>query len=267
MVILERLQGGEMTIPNFSLKDRVAIITGGRRGVGKAIALCFAEAGADVVVCDRVVDEGELEKTGKEIQALGRRSLALQVDITVKSDVDAMVDRVVKEFGTIDILVNNAATNIAVPLIELQENGLDRIINTNLKGYYLCCQAVGKVMVEKKRGVVINMSSTAALKGGANMSVYTSTKAGVKMLTQSLALEWAPYNIRVNAIGPSMVKTKFSEPLWRDPEVLKKIEADIPLHHRLAEPEEIIGAALFLASDAASYITGQTIYIDAGTSA
>lgn len=254
-------------MPDFSLKDRVAVITGGRRGVGRAIALCFAGAGADVVVCDRVIDDGELEKAAEEIRALGRKSLALKVDITVKSDVDAMVDRVVKDFGTIDILVNNAATNIAIPLLELREDGLDRIINTNLKGYFLCCQAVGKVMVEKEKGVVINMSSTAALSGGVNMSVYSATKAGVKMLTQSLALEWAPYNIRVNAIGPGMVKTKFSEPLWRDLDVLKKIEADIPLHHRLAEPEEIVGAALFLASDAASYITGQTIYIDAGTSA
>jgi NAD(P)-dependent dehydrogenase (short-subunit alcohol dehydrogenase family) len=256
-----------MAMPDFSLKDRVAIITGGRRGVGKAIALCFAGAGADVVVCDRVIDDGEMEKAAEEIRALGRKSLALKVDITVKSDVDAMVDRVVKDFGTVDILVNSAAANIAVPLLDLREDGLDRIINTNLKGYFLCCQAVGKVMVEKEKGVVINMSSTAALKGGANMSVYSATKAGVKMLTQSLALEWAPYNIRVNAIGPSMVKTKFSEPLWRDLEVLKQIEADIPLYHRLAEPEEIVGAALFLASDAASYITGQTIYIDAGTSA
>ena len=253
-----------MTLPSFSLEGNVAIVTGGRRGIGKAIALCFAEAGADVVVCDRIIEDGELESTAKEIQALGRRSLALRVDITVKSDVEAMVEQTVKEFGTINILVNNAAMNIAVPLLELREDGLDKIINTNLKGYYLCCQAVGRVMVEKKKGIIINMSSTAAVKGGVNMSVYDSSKAGVKMLTQALALEWAPYNIRINAIGPSMVRTKFSEPLWRDPEARKRVEAEFPLHHRLAEPEEITGTALFLASDASSFITGQTIYVDSG---
>ena len=253
-----------MTLPNFSLKGSVAIVTGGRRGIGKAIALCFAEAGADVVICDRIIEDGELESVAKEIQALGRRSLDLRVDITVKSDVEAMVEQTVKEFGTIDILVNNAATNIAVPLLELREDGLDRIINTNLKGYYLCCQAVGRVMVEKKKGIIINMSSAGAVKGVVNMSVYCSTKAGVKMLTQALALEWAPYNIRINAIGPGMVKTKFSEPLWRDPEARRSAEAELPLHHRFAEPEEIADTALFLASDASSLITGQTIYVEEG---
>ncbi|MFC2017562.1 SDR family NAD(P)-dependent oxidoreductase [Chloroflexota bacterium] len=253
-----------MSVPSFSLEGKVAIVTGGRRGIGKAIALCFAEAGADVVVCDRVIEDGELEGIAKEIRALGRRSLALRSDITVKSDIEAMVEQAVEEFGTIDILVNNAATNIAAPLLELREDGLDRIINTNLKGYYLCCQVVGRVMVEKKKGIIINMSSTGAVRGGVNMSVYDSTKAGVKMLTQALALEWAPYNIRINAIGPAMVRTKFSEPLWRDSEARERVEARFPLHHRLAEPEEIVGTALFLASDASSFITGQTIYIDGG---
>jgi 2-deoxy-D-gluconate 3-dehydrogenase len=253
-----------MSLPNFSLSDKVAIVTGAKRGIGKAIALCFAEAGADVLICCRNTEDRELENIQKEIQRIGRKSLALKVDVTKKSDVDNMVEQAMKEFNTIDILVNNVAMNIAAPLLSLREDGLDKIINTNLKSYYLCCQAVGKIMVEKKKGVIINMSSAAAIKGGVNMSVYSSTKAGVKMLTQSLALEWAPYNIRVNAIGPGIVKTKFSEPLWRNPEALKKFEGDIPLYHRIANPEDLTGTALFLASDASSYITGQTIYVDGG---
>jgi NAD(P)-dependent dehydrogenase (short-subunit alcohol dehydrogenase family) len=256
-----------MSLPSFSLNERVALVTGARRGIGKAIALCFAEAGANVIICDRVTEDGELENTRKEIEAFGRKSLALKVDVTRKSEIDGLVELAIKEFETIDILVNNVAMNIASPLIDLREDGIDKIINTNLKSYYLCCQAVGKVMVKKKKGVVINMSSAAAMKGDANMAVYCSTKAGVKMLTQSLALEWAPYDIRVNAIGPSIVKTKFSEPLWRDPEALKKFEGNIPLRHKLPEPEDIVGTALFLASDASSFITGQTIYVDGGMTA
>lgn len=256
-----------MSLPNFSLRNKVAIVTGARRGIGKAIALCFAEAGANVLICDRVIEDGELENTQKEIHLTGSKSLALKVDVTKKSEVESMVEQAIKEYNTIDILVNNVAMNIAAPLLSLREDGMDKIINTNLKSYYLCCQAIGKIMVEKKQGVIINMSSAAAIKGEANMSVYSSTKAGVKMLTQSLALEWAPYNIRVNAIGPGMVRTKFSEPLWRDPVALKKVEDDIPLYHRLPNPEDIVGTALFLASDASSFITGQTIYVDGGMSA
>ncbi|MFC1904198.1 SDR family NAD(P)-dependent oxidoreductase [Chloroflexota bacterium] len=253
-----------MVLPNFLIEGKVALITGGRRGIGKAIALCFAEAGADVVVCDRVIDDGELESVAKEIQALGRRSLAIKTDITVRSDIESMVEQTMKEFGTIDILVNNAAINIAVPLLELREEGLDKIINTNLKGYFLCSQAVGRVMVEQQKGNIINMSSTGAERASLNTSVYHSTKAGVKLLTQSLAVEWAPYHIRCNAVGPSMSRTKFSEPLWSSPEALERVSARIPLHHRLSEPEEIVGTVLFLASDASSYITGQTIYVDGG---
>ena len=255
-----------MGIPGFSLEGKVAIVTGGRRGIGRAIALAFAQAGADIVVCDRVVEDGEIEAVAEEIRRLGRRSLAVQADITQKSDVDNLVQRVVDEFSAVDILVNSAAMNIRAPLLELREDGWDRIINTDLKGYYLCSQVVGKRMVDQKRGNIINMASTAAMKAAPEMGAYCIAKAGVVMLTRVLALELAKYNIRVNAIAPSIVKTKFSQPLWSDPDTLKQIEAEIPLG-RLAEIGDIIGSALFLASDASSYITGHTIIVDGGLSA
>ncbi len=254
------------SVPSFSLPGKVAIITGGRRGIGKAIALALAEAGADIAVCDRVIDDGELNAVAEEVERLGRRSLAVKADITQKSDVDSMVRRVVDGFGVIDILVNNAAMNIMAPLLELREEGWDKIIDTDLKGYYLCSQAVGKIMVEQKRGNIINIASTAAMYTAPEMGAYCIAKAGVVMLTKILAVELAQYNIRVNAIAPSMVKTKFSQPLWSDPESLKQIEAGIPLG-RLAEPEDITGSVLFLASDASSYITGHTIVVDGGSSA
>jgi gluconate 5-dehydrogenase len=180
--------------------------------------------------------------------------------------VDSLVQRVVGEFGVIDILVNNAAMNIRAPLLELREDGWDRVIDTDLKGYYLCSQAVGRQMVAQKRGNIINIASTAAMKAAAEMGAYCIAKAGVVMLTRVLALELAQYHIRVNAIAPYMVKTKFSQPLWSDPETLKQIESEIPLG-RLAETGDIIGSVLFLASDASRYITGHTIIVDGGLSA
>jgi NAD(P)-dependent dehydrogenase (short-subunit alcohol dehydrogenase family) len=253
-------------VPSFSLVGKVAMVTGGRRGIGKAIALALAEAGADIAICDRVIEDGELETVADEVRQRGRRSLALQADITNKADVDSLVHRVVDEFGVIDILVNNVATNIRAPLLELREEGWDRVIDTDLKGYYLCSQAVGKKMAEQKRGNIINIASTAAMKAAPEMGAYCIAKAGVVMLTRVLALELAQYNIRVNAIAPYMVKTKFSQPLWSDPQTLKQIESEIPLG-RLAETDDIIGSVLFLASDTSSYITGHTIIVDGGLSA
>jgi NAD(P)-dependent dehydrogenase (short-subunit alcohol dehydrogenase family) len=249
-----------------SLEGKVALVTGGRRGIGRAIALALAEAGADVALGDRVIDDGQLEKVAGEIKKLGRRSLALQADITKKADVDKLVQKAVAEFGAIDILVNNAAMNIRAPLLELGEDGWDKVIDTDLKGYYLCSQAVGKVMVSQKRGNIISIASTAAMGASPEMGAYCIAKAGVVMLTRVLALELAQYNIRVNAVAPSMVKTKFSQPLWDDAETLKQIESEIPLG-RLAEPEDIVGSVLFLASDESAYVTGHTIVVDGGSSA
>jgi NAD(P)-dependent dehydrogenase (short-subunit alcohol dehydrogenase family) len=250
--------------PSLSLAGRVAIVTGGRRGIGRAIALALAEAGADIALSDRVADDGELDKVAQEVRKSGRRALALQADITQKADVDSLVQKTLAEFGSIDILVNNAATNVRAPLLELNEEGWDRVIDTDLKGYYLCSQAVGRAMVKQKRGNIVNIASTAAMATAPQMGAYCIAKAGVVMLTRILAVELAEHNIRVNAVAPSIVKTKFSQPLWADAKALEEIESEIPLG-RLAEPEDITGAVVFLASDASAYITGHTIVVDGGS--
>ena len=250
----------------FSLEGKVAIITGGRRGIGRAIALAFAEAGADIVVCDQVIEDGELEAVAKEIEGLERRSLAIQADVTRRTDIENMVQRAIDEFGFIDILVNSAAINISAPLLELREDGWDRMIDTDLKGYYLCSQALGKRMVDRKKGNIINMASSAALKATPGAGAYCIAKAGVVMLTRVLAQELAGYNIRVNAIAPYYVKTRFSEDRWGNPEIRKQLESRAPLG-RLAETDDVIGSALFLASDTSSYITGHTIVVDGGLNA
>lgn len=256
-----------MSIPDFSLEGKVAIVTGGKRGIGKAIALAFAEAGADVAVCGRVIEDGELQAVAEEIQRLGRRSLAIQADVTKKADVDNLVQRVIDEFGGIDILVNNAAIEARVPILELSEDDWDKVINTNLKGSYLCSQAVGKRMVEQRRGNIISMASQLAFKAWARMGAYCITKAGIVMLTRVLARELGSYGIRANAIAPSTVRTELGRLTWSDPEALKRVESTIPLGGRVAEPSDVVGAALFLASDASSYITGHTILVDAGINA
>jgi len=251
-----------MVLPSFSLEGKVAIVTGGSKGIGREIALAFAEVGADVVVCSRALD-GQLEAVAEEIRGLGRRSLAIPTDITQKASIDNMVQRTADEFGAIDILVNNAGLLVVTPFLEHSEETWDQVIDTNLKGYFLCSQAVAKKMIDRKKGNIINMSSIRGLRAGRDRVAYCVSKSGVIMMTQVMALELAQYNIRVNAIAPGWIKTQLNERLWRAPENRKKIEATVPLGH-LAEPDTIAGAALFLASDVSSYITGHTLAVDGG---
>ena len=251
-----------MPIPKLRLDNKVAIVTGGSRGIGRAIALLFAEAGAKVVVASRNVPD--LEKVSDEIRGLGGEAMAVQANIALKADVDALVTKAVERFGTVDILVNNAAVNVMRPLLDLREDGWDKVMNVGLKGYFLCTQAAARVMVKQKSGNIISIVSDAAVKATPALGVYGIAKAGVVMMTQLFAVDLAPHNIRVNAIGPGMVKTGFSQPMWGNPDVRKMIEANIPLR-RIAEPEEIALVVLFLASDASSYITGETVFADGGT--
>lgn len=252
-----------MSLPDFSLKGRVAIVTGARRGIGREIALTFAESGADVAVCDVVVEDGQLEAVAKEIREFGRRALATQVDITKKAGIDNMVQKVADEFGAVDVLVNNAGILVVIPFMEHEEKDWDQVMDTNLKGYFLCAQAMGKLMVDQEKGSIINIASVRAFRGSQGRVSYCVSKAGVLMLTRVMALEFANYNIRVNGIAPGWIKTKLNEQLWSAPNNLKQIEATIPLGY-LAEPSAVSGAALFLASDASSYITGHTIVVDGG---
>ncbi len=250
-----------MSMPNLSLEGRVAIVTGGGTGIGRSIALGFAEAGADVVVASRKL--ANLEQVAEEIRALGRHSLAVPTDITQKADVDKMVQKTVDEFGTIDILVNNAGIDFPALVLECRQDDWDRIINTDLRGYVFCSQAVGKRMVERKRGNIINMASVSSFAVDKGEGFYSIAKAGVVMLTRALAKELASYNIRVNAIAPGWIRTKMSESVGSDPKALKQSESEIPMG-RWAEPSEIANVALFLASDAASYVTGHTLVADGG---
>jgi len=245
-----------MVLPDFSLDGKVALVTGAKRGIGKAIALTFAEAGADVVVCGRTLHE--LEEVAEEIRAAGRRSLAVKTDVSVKSEVESLVEGTVREFGTLDVLVNNAVMYARGPLVELSEEDWDTTVDIGLKGYYLCSQAAAKVMIEKRKGSIINMSSTAGIRPTGRQGAYSVIKAGGIMITKLLAAELAEYNIRVNALAPTVVKTELV-----NEELFKPFMVQLPLG-RLTELSELAAAAVFLASDAASYISGHTLIVDGG---
>jgi NAD(P)-dependent dehydrogenase (short-subunit alcohol dehydrogenase family) len=251
-----------MSLPNLSLKDKVAIITGSSKGIGREIALVFAEAGADVVVSSRGLDSS-LEEVADEIRQLGRHPVVVAADIRKKPDVDKLVQTAVDKFGVIDILVNNAGVLFTAPFIEHSEEDWDQVMDTNLKGIYLCSQTVGRKMIEQQRGNIINLASMRGISASQDRAAYCVSKAGVIMLTRVMALEFARFNIRVNAIAPGWIKTKINEFLWSDLNARQQIEAEIPLGY-LAEPRDLMGTALFLASEASQYITGQTIVVDGG---
>jgi NAD(P)-dependent dehydrogenase (short-subunit alcohol dehydrogenase family) len=246
------------------LKGKVALVTGSRRGIGRAIALAFAAAGANIVVSDNVMDDGKLAEVAAAITKLSGNSVIVSADISKKSDVEEMVNRVVARFSKIDILVNCAG--IWIPgqtLLECPESNWDRVIDVNLKGTYLCCQAAGRVMVKQRSGNIINISSKVGLEPGTGAGAYSISKAGIIMLTRQLSLELAPHGVRVNALAPGIVKTDFNRDLWQGTEPGKKLARSVPLG-RLAEPEDIARAALFLASEESSYITGAVLNIDGG---
>ena len=259
----ERTGECTMVVPIFSLAGKVALVTGGKRGIGKSIALAFAEAGADVAICSRGVEDGELEAVASEIKNLGRRSLWFQADTSRKADVDKMVEKTVAELGTIDILVNNAGILVRSSLLDISEEDLDKLLGIDLKAYILCAQAAGRVMVKQKRGNIINISTQHAFKASPGFGPYGVVKAGVVMLTRVLARELSSHGIRANGIAPGLTRTEFSRLTWTNTKLLKEIEASLPLG-RMGEPEDIAQAALFLASDVSSYVTGQTIIMEGG---
>ena len=248
-----------------SLVNKVAIVTGGRRGIGKAISLCFANAGANVAICDQVIDD-EMNDVDNEIGRLGRRSICIQADTSCKADVDNMVKKVLDEFGKIDILVNNAGILKRALLLELHEEDWDKVLDVNLKGYYLFCKAVGIKMLEQKSGSIINIASGAALSARSGSGAYCISKAGVLMLTRVLARELGRYGIRVNAICPGFIETEMIREMLHSRDFLNNISELVPLG-RTGKTNEIASLALFLASDASSYITGATISADGGKQA
>jgi NAD(P)-dependent dehydrogenase (short-subunit alcohol dehydrogenase family) len=246
---------------DFSLNGKVALITGASRGIGEAAAVELARHGADVVLASRKLPD--LEKVAQRVTTLGRKAVPLAAHVARTEEIKNLVGKTLEAFGKIDILVNNAATNPTMDqALSVDERAWDAIMNLNLKGLFFLSQAVARVMKEKGGGTIINVSSIAGISPDL-LPIYSISKAGVIMATKVMAQQWAQYKIRVNAIAPGLTKTKFSEALWNNPDILKMAMGQTPMA-RVAEPEEMAGAIVFLASEAASYITGQVIAIDGG---
>jgi len=250
-----------MNLSRFSLEGKVALVTGGSRGIGRAIALALADAGADVAISSRKLPD--LEMVANELQQKGVKSMAVASHIAKGEESRTLVDRVKGEWGKIDVLVNNAGTNPYYgPLLEVEEWAWDVTMNVNLKGPFLLSQVVAGVMKEQGGGSIINIASIMGIIPS-ELGIYSVSKAGIIMLTQVLAREWGQYKIRVNAIAPGVVKTKLSEALWKDPVKGEEAAKSKALGY-IGVPEDIAGAALFLASDASSYVTGEVIVVDGG---
>ncbi|MBM3173214.1 MAG: glucose 1-dehydrogenase [Chloroflexi bacterium] len=247
---------------DFSLEGKKALVTGGGRGIGRAIALGLAKAGADVAIASRKLPN--LEKVAEEIRALGRKALPVEAHVGRMEDIQNLVTKVKGEFGRIDILVNNAATNPAVEqAIDISERAWDSVMNLNLKGLFFLSQAVAKVMKEQGGGNIVTIASVAGIHPDI-LAAYSVSKAGAIMATKIMAQQWAPFGIRANVVAPGLTKTQFSEFLWGNEQILQVAVSRAPMG-RIAEPEEMVGAVIFLCSDAASYITGQVLCVDGGS--
>ena len=268
-----------MTLPEFSLEDRVAIVTGASRGIGKAIAVTLAEAGADIVVAARTV-EG-VEQTAEEVRRLGRRSLAISTDVLKSDQVQAMVDRTLQEFQRVDILVNNAGVALVKPLVPIpgfapkvsglapeffqrtSEEEWRHVIDSNLTSAFLCTRAVAPHMLERQWGRIINITSVEGLRGVQFHSLYSASKTAMIGFTWSLALEWARNNITVNAIAPGAFPTAMMAPEFEDETLRERLIRRIPMR-RGGNLRELGLLAVYLASEASAYMTGQTIALDGG---
>ncbi|MFH0859127.1 MAG: SDR family NAD(P)-dependent oxidoreductase [Patescibacteria group bacterium] len=248
----------------MDLENKVAIITGARRGMGKADALLLAKEGAKVVVSDISLED--CQAVVDEIEKEGGEAIAVKCDVSQKQEVDNLFQKTVEKFGQIDILVNNAGIAEFKPFLEMTEEEWDRTLDINLKGYFLCAQAAAKEMAKQKSGVIINIASVAMGQVGVgfpNIVHYCASKGGIAAMTEAMALELAPYNIRVNAIAPGMIETPMIDSIKQDPKAMDGMLARVPLG-RLGKPEEIADLVVFLASDKSSYITGSIVVIDGG---
>lgn len=246
------------------LRNKIALVTGGGRGLGRAIALAFSDAGADVAVASRT--RKQLDEVAEEIRTKDRRGLAIEVDVTDSTSVARMVEATRQAFGRIDILVNSAGVGWASRLVETTDDVWKRTIDANLTGTFFCCRDVARVMIEQKSGSIINLASVAGVKGPPGLGAYAASKGGVIALTRVLALETARHNVRVNAIAPGYFRTDMNAATLDDPEIGPKIIGRIPMR-RVGRPEEIGPLAVYLASDQASFVTGEVYFISGGETA
>jgi NAD(P)-dependent dehydrogenase (short-subunit alcohol dehydrogenase family) len=251
----------------FRLDGKVAVVIGGAGGIGEIMAKGMAAQGAKVAIASRNIQK--LEGLAKQIQSETKSEVVgLKVDVGDKDSVPRLAEQVMKKFGTVDILVNSQGINTKAPALGFPVETWDQLFNVNVKGTMLACSEFGKVMVEKKKGKIINISSVRGLRAtlwGGNEG-YSATKGAVDMMTRALASEWAPYNINVNAIAPLLIRTPLAAPTLNDPEKLKTYVANVPFK-RIGEPQDIAGLCIFLASAASDFITGQIIYLDGGLTA
>ena len=245
----------------FSLQGKVALVTGAAQGIGREIALGFAQYGADIVAVD-LTDE-KLLTLKNAIEAQNRRCLVLAIDLVHVDQIDRMVETAVKEMGRIDILANIAGVNVHKAAEEMTEKDWDFVLDINLKALFFCCQAVGKVMLRQGGGRIINMSSSFGVVGFGGRTAYAASKAAVSNLTKTLALEWSTKGIHVNALAPGPVWTEARHELFSNPEFYANLLKKVPIN-RTAKPVEMVGPAIFLASEASSFVTGETLLVDGG---
>ncbi len=243
----------------FNLKDKVAVVTGAARGIGQSIAVELARQGANIVVSDII--PGDI--TVKKIKALKRKSIFIKTDVSKKKDIENLINETIKKFKKIDILVNNAGIFCPSPSESLSEEDWSKTININLKGYFLCAQAAAKYMIKKKKGSIINIASIAGLSGYVQGAAYCSSKGGIILLTKSLAAEWGPKGIRVNAVCPGVIETAMTKDILANKKIRQGMLTKIPLA-RIGKPIDISSAVIYLASDDASYVTGSILVIDGG---
>jgi NAD(P)-dependent dehydrogenase (short-subunit alcohol dehydrogenase family) len=246
---------------SFDLGGKAALISGASRGIGRAIALALAEASADVALAARSVEA--LEHVADEARAFGRRAVVIPTDVSQVEQVRAMVERTVETLGRIDILVNAAGVGARKPTVDLTEADFDQVYDANIKSVTFACAAAGRYFVEQRAGKIINIASLTTTIGLPGRSLYGPTKGAVGQLTRALAVEWGPYGVCVNAIAPGWIDTQLARPVLVDPKFRADIVKRTPLG-RVGEPEDLGGAAVFLASSASDFVTGQILYVDGG---